>query len=327
MLDPAVAEKTSASWSGTPRIRFMIRPNARRFWPGGGARRSAAWAAILNHAHNRRHRERRGFFGFFESVDDPLVAGGLLGAARDWVARRDITQMRGPVNPSMNYECGLLVDGFDSPPTFMMTYNPPYYASLIESCGFRKSQDLYAFWGHASMLDSLDKKLDFIIAEAKRRFEIRLRTLETSRFTDEVQLFLNIYNESLEGTWGFVPLSGAEIQHISRGLRHLIVPQLTSVAEVDGRPVAAVFGLLDYNPRIKQNRWPAVPVWLLEAIVESPENRSRAVDQHKRRPGVPALGRGGRGAESTVAGRPGVGHPRGRVFVGSGKQPPVARLP
>ena len=209
-------------------------------------------AAILNHAHNRRHKERRGFFGFFESVDDPQVAGLLLDAVRDWLAQRDITRIRGPVNPSMNYECGLLVDGFDSPPTFMMTYNPPYYAALIEDCGFCKSQDLFAFWGHAAMLDSLDKKLDFIVAEAKRRFKITLRTLEISRFTEEVQLFLKIYNESLGGTWGFVPLSEAEIRHIGRGMRHLIVPQLTSVAEVDGRPVAVVFGLLDYNPRIKQ---------------------------------------------------------------------------
>ena len=131
-------------------------------------------AAILNHAHTRQHKENRGFFGFFESVDDPGVAHGLLDAARDWFADRGVTSLRGPTNPSLNYECGLLVDGFDWPAFFMMTYNPPYYAKLIESWGFEKVQDLYAFWGHTNMIDGLDSKLKFVVNEATKRFNIKL---------------------------------------------------------------------------------------------------------------------------------------------------------
>jgi hypothetical protein len=134
----------------------------------------------------------------------------------------------------------------------MMTYNKPYYERLILDYGFQLAQNLYAFEGHVDMLANLDVKLDFVINEATRRFNITLRQLDTSRFGQEVRMFLDIYNRSLGGTWGFTPLSEAEVDYMSRALRRLIVPELTAVAEVDGRPIAAVFGLLDYNPRIKK---------------------------------------------------------------------------
>jgi GNAT superfamily N-acetyltransferase len=102
------------------------------------------------------------------------------------------------------------------------------------------------------MLDGLDKKMAFIIDECKRRFQVHQRRLDTSRFDAEVRMFLDIYNQSLVGTWGFVPISDAERAHLAAGLKQLIVPEMTSVAEIEGRPVGAVFGMLDYNPRIKQ---------------------------------------------------------------------------
>jgi hypothetical protein len=217
-----------------------------------GGRPCGRVAAIINGSHNRQYNERRGFFGFFESVDDQEVATGLFDAVRDWLAQRDITAIRGPMNPSMNYECGLLIDGFDSPPTFMMTYNPPYYAKLIEDSGFRKVQDMYAFLGHVEMLKTIDKKLKFVIDEVHRRFDVKVRTLDRSRFTEDVRMFLDIYNRALMGTWGFVPMSEAEVDHMSASLKHLIVPEMTTAAEVDGKTIGAVFGLLDYNPRIKR---------------------------------------------------------------------------
>ncbi len=208
--------------------------------------------AIIDQAHNRKHNEQRGFFGFFESVDDLKVASGLFDAARAWLAERGMQAVRGPVNPSMNYTCGLLVDGFDSPPTFMMTYNPPFYGQLIEQCGFQKAQDLYAFWGHVDMLETLDKKLDFVVHEATRRFDIKVRRMQKKRFRQEIELFLKIYNRSMDGNWGFVPLSEGELHHFGKELRHLIVPEMTTFAEVEGRAVGAVFALLDYNPRVKK---------------------------------------------------------------------------
>lgn len=209
-------------------------------------------AAIVNHGHIERYSEQLGFFGFFESIDDQEVADRLLGAVKQWLAQRDIAAIRGPTNPSLNYELGLLVEGFDSPPTFMMTYNPPYYARLLTNCGFAKVQDLYAYWGHVDMLPAIHEKLDPISQQIVERYNIRLRHLDRNRFQEDVEAFLDIYNRSLVSTWGFVPMSAAEVRHMAKGLRYLIVPELALGAEIDGRLVGAVFGLPDYNPRIKR---------------------------------------------------------------------------
>ena len=207
---------------------------------------------LINREHNRRYKENRGFFGFFESIDETEVSRGLFDAVKQWLKQYDIQDMRGPVNPSLNYECGLLVDGFDSSPFFMMTYNHPYYESLFTNYGFEKSQDLCAFWGHVDMLETLDEKLEVIAQAAAERFNVTMRRLNPKNFKKDVHAFLDIYNQSLVNTWGFTPLSDAEMKHLSQGLRQLIAPELTTIAEVDGRPVAAAFGLLDYNPRVRQ---------------------------------------------------------------------------
>jgi len=210
-------------------------------------------AAIIHHAHNVRYKENRGYFGFYESIDDEDVSGRLFDAVFDWFIARDIDCVRGPMNPSFNYEIGLLIDGFEYPPTFMMTYNPPYYESLIESYGgFYKSQDFYAYWGDAEMLRTKDKKLDFIGQEAMKRFNVKVRRMDRSRFTQDIRVFLDIYNRSFQTHWGFVPLSEPELEHMASELKHLLVPELTVIAEVDGKPIGCVFGILDYNPRIKK---------------------------------------------------------------------------
>ncbi len=209
-------------------------------------------AAILNIGHIERHDERRGFFGFFECVDDQEAANGLFDAVREWFADQGIYCLRGPTNPSLNHELGLLIDGFDSPPVFMMTYNHEYYARLIESYGFAKSQDLYAYWGHVDMLPKIRDKLEPIATQIIERYDIRLRPLDKNHFLEDVEEFLSIYNRSMVNTWGFVPMSREEIQHTARGLRHLMVPELAIIAEIDGRSAGAVFGLPDYNPRIRE---------------------------------------------------------------------------
>ncbi len=208
-------------------------------------------AAILNRAHNEYHGERRGFFGFFECVDDPEAAGGLFDAVRQWFAEQDIHLLRGPTNPSLNYALGLLVEGFDSPPMFMMTYNPPFYPRLIEGYGFRKTQDLYAYWGHIDMLPKSQEKLRPLVEQIIEHYGVRVRSLDPSRFLEEVEEFLSVYNRSLVRTWGFVPMSKEEIRHLARALRYLIVPELAIGAEIDGKLVGATLCLPDYNPRIK----------------------------------------------------------------------------
>ncbi|MFK7767989.1 MAG: N-acetyltransferase [Mariniblastus sp.] len=209
-------------------------------------------AAIVDRAHNEYHKEERGMFGFFESIDDQEVANALFDAAKAWFAERNISKMRGPANPSQNYEWGLLVEGFHTPPTFMMTYNKEYYGKLIEEYGFFKSQDMYAFLGNVDMLNDLDPKLAFIAEEARKRFNVEVRPISKKNFAKDVDSFLEIYNKALPGQWGFTPMSEGELRETAKGLKMLIVHGMTSLAEVDGKPVGVVFGLLDYNPLIKK---------------------------------------------------------------------------
>jgi hypothetical protein len=115
-----------------------------------------------------------------------------------------------------------------------------------------RSQDLYAFWGHVDMLETLDEKIRFIFREATERFNVQLRNLDPARFGEDVEKFLDIYNRSLVATWGFVPLSTSELKHMATGLKRLIIPELTVFAEVDGKTVGAAFCLPDYNSRIKE---------------------------------------------------------------------------
>lgn len=209
-------------------------------------------AAIIDHAHNKYHKEERGMFGFYETVDDQAVSDALFDTAKAWLAERNIFLMRGPSNPSQNYEWGLLVEGFHSPPTFMMTYNKQYYAKLIEGYGFFKAQDMYAFTGTTDMIEKLDPKLKFVAEEAKKRFNVEVRPISKKNFKQDVDSFLEIYNSALPGQWGFTPMSEGELRATAAGLKMLIVHELTTMAEIEGRPVATVFGLLDYNPTIKQ---------------------------------------------------------------------------
>lgn len=208
--------------------------------------------AIINHGHNRLYKEKRGFFGFFECENRPEACHVLLAEACAWLASKGMTDVRGPVHPSLNYEAGLLVDGFDTPPTFMIPYNLPYYEQLLVDFGFEKTQDLYSYRASVDLLDSLDPKLQFVIDEATKRFNVTCRPISKSNFKEDVRVFLEIYNQSLQQTWGYVPMSVAEIDHQAKGLQFLIVPKLTSIAEIEGRPVGAGFGLLDFNPIIKK---------------------------------------------------------------------------
>jgi GNAT superfamily N-acetyltransferase len=209
-------------------------------------------AAIHNRAHNEHFKEQRGFFGFFECCDDRHAAHALFDAARDWLARRDLRPIRGPTSPGLNYLAGTLIEGFDSPPTFMMPYNPPYYPALIEGYGFRKAQDLYAYSGTLDMLAPVQAKLEPVAAQIVERLGVRIRTMNRWRFKRDVAEFLSVFNRSAVGHWGFAPFSQAEVDDLAKGLSWLLVPEMAVGAEVDGKLVGVAIVLPDYNPRIRQ---------------------------------------------------------------------------
>jgi GNAT superfamily N-acetyltransferase len=224
-------------------------------------------AVFVNDVHNRKYGEKRGFFGFFECVDDVAVARSLFEAGREWLARRGMTQWRGPLNPSQNYTCGLLVDGFDAPPTFLMTYNPPYYAGLIEACEFAKAQDLYAYEMDVALLAKLVDRYKPAVMASLEGDDIAVRQLEPSRLDEEIGAYLELYNRSLEGTWGFTPLQAGEVKQIAADLRHIIAPEFTAFAMSGGRTVGAVLALLDYNQIIRRLNGRLLPFGIFRLLL------------------------------------------------------------
>ena len=216
-------------------------------------------AVLVNDIHNQKYEEKRGFFGFYECVNDLDVARKLFDAGRVWLLERGMTTWRGPVNPSLNYTCGLLVEGYTSPPVFLMTYNPPYYAALIEACGFSKAQDLYAYEMDVALLAKLVERYKPAVLSALEGHGLSVRRFDPSRFAVEIRDYLKIYNRALEGTWGFTPLQESEAKHIAAELRHIIVPEFAAFALVEGKAVGAILALLDYNQIIRKingRLWP-----------------------------------------------------------------------
>lgn len=231
-------------------------------------------AAFVNHGHNAFHNENIGFFGFFEVMPDREAAEALLETAAGWAHERGLTALRGPAQFSTNDECGLLVDGFDSPPMVLMTYNPRYYVDFIESAGFTKAMDLYAYYIDTSMLgrrvEELPPKLVRIVNMLQERSEVKVRPVDMRRFDEEIERVKKVYNRAWERNWGFVPMTDAEIDQLARNLKPLIDPDIVFIAEVGDEPVGVSISLPNLNqPLLRAHPGPhpaTVPLTLLRFL-------------------------------------------------------------
>jgi len=223
-------------------------------------------AAIINHRHNETHNENIGFFGCFECVDDYAVAEKLLATARDWVKSKGKDAIRGPANFSVNEEIGLLVDVFDQPPCVLMTYNPPYYKDFIERFGFVKVMDLLQLFIDVGKLKDVEKVMDprlvRITKKLRERSKITIRQANLKNFDREVEVIKRLYIQAWEKNWGNVPMTDEEIDHLGRGLKQFVDPDLVLIAEANGEPVGLALCLPDMNtPLRKAYPRPGVPEW------------------------------------------------------------------
>ncbi|HEU4388974.1 MAG TPA: N-acetyltransferase [Blastocatellia bacterium] len=255
----------------TARHPFYKTSDVEMFLAYRGKRVVGRIMAILNRAHNEFHQERAGFFGFFDVENDPDAATALLDAARQWLQARDVQVMRGPVSPSTNYECGLLVDGFDRDPAVMMPYNPPYYADLIEACGLTKAKDLYAFWLTEDQFVVSDK-LTRVAERAKKKDGLTVRTVDLKRFEAEVQAVRKVYNDAWSLNWGFVPVHDEEFQHLARDMKQIVDPEVVYIAErqVEGmtepQPVGFMLAVPDLNRALKRLSGRLLPVGIFKLL-------------------------------------------------------------
>ena len=221
-------------------------------------------AAILDKAHNRFHEENAGFFGFFECINDQAVADALLQQARRWVSDRGAKFLRGPVNPSTNYECGLLVDGFDSDPMVMMTYNPEYYPQLLEKAGLRKSKDLLAWLSNANVIDL--KKIGRVADKVLQSNGVKVRPIDMKNFDADVEKVWDVYNSAWEKNWGFIPMSKEEFKLQGKEMKQILKPELVLIGEVEGRVVGFALALPDINQALKPAQGKLLPTGLLKIL-------------------------------------------------------------
>ncbi|HEX9949572.1 MAG TPA: N-acetyltransferase [Thermodesulfobacteriota bacterium] len=230
-------------------------------------------AAIIDHNYIDFHQEKTGFFGFFESIDDKKVARTLVDHAKGLLRAKGLKQMMGPVNPSTNDECGLLIDGFDSSPFFMMSYNPPSYRKLLEGCGLKKAKDLLA---NRMINDgSIPERLLRISARlAKKTPGLTIRPLNMKKLGEEVMRVKNVYNGAWRDNWGFVPLTDEEMDLMVTKMKPLVIPEYVPFAEIGGETAGFALALPDYNVAIKKVNGRLGPVGLLKFLYYSRKIRT-----------------------------------------------------
>jgi GNAT superfamily N-acetyltransferase len=252
-------------------------------------------AAIDNQLHTETHRDGVGFFGLFECIDDSSVAAELLRAASDWIGRRGLATLRGPVTFSVNQECGLLVAGYDTPPALMMPHNPPYYGRLLQQAEFRKIKDLWVYEVGGPDLDPpVPERISGRMQRIAERSGIRLRPIDMGHLDREAERIRLVFNAAWAENWGFVPLTGGEVGQMVKQLKSIVIPELVPVAEKDGEMIGFALTVPDLNQVLRSNRsgrlLPVLPkllwsLWrrkfyrlrvLLLGVL--PEYRSRGID-------------------------------------------------
>jgi hypothetical protein len=210
-------------------------------------------AAIENRAHNRFHKDKVGFWGFFESIDDQRVADALFDTAARWLGTRGLDVLRGPMNPSTNYECGILIDGIEHRPSFMTTWNPPYYAELCDRAGMRKAKDLVAYYIPMGDLNwTMPPAFERLADRALRKSKVAFRDLDLRKFEQELEICWDVYNSAWERNWGFVPMSKEEFIHTAHDMKPLLNPRYAFAAEVDGVTVGFMLAVPDYGPVLQR---------------------------------------------------------------------------
>jgi GNAT superfamily N-acetyltransferase len=199
--------------------------------------------------YNSLHQSNVGCFGLFECIDDRNVAMALFQTAAGWLRKKGRTEIMGPIDYSTNYVCGLLIDGFEFAPTILTAHNPPYYRELIESCGFAKAKDWYAWW-FADPAQAA-QRLRLLAERFRKRWPVTVRPGNLKNIREEGRRLREIYNQAWEKNWGFVPFTEAEFEFMTREMKPLLVPEFTWIAEIRDEPIGFTLCLPDINVALR----------------------------------------------------------------------------
>ncbi|WP_373190365.1 hypothetical protein [Halomonas sp.] len=216
--------------------------------------------AQVDRLHRQYHGDDTGQFGLLDAVDDPAVFSALFNAAEGWLASRGARRITGPFNLTINDECGLLVEGFDTPPVMMMGHAPPYSALRLEGQGYAAAKDLLAYWMRVDTL-AFTPAMRRMIERWHHR--VHVRPLDRRRFDQEMTTLREIFNDAWARNWGFTPFTEAEFRAMGADLKRLVPPDLIQIAEVDGEPAAFIVGLPNLNELIAPLNGQLLPLgWL-----------------------------------------------------------------
>jgi hypothetical protein len=215
-----------------------------------GKRAVGRISAQVDRLRLEQHADDTGVFGMLEAEQDPEVFAGLFATAESWLRDKGMRTVRGPFNLSINDECGLLVEGFDSPPSIMMGHARPYYADLVEACGYHKANETVAYRMHPDypITPTMKKIIDRSVRARKGAFT--LRSLNRDRLDDEFETLRDIFNDSWRENWEFVPFTEAEFKDVGSMLKYLVDDDFIKVGEIEGRPVSFIVCLPNVNEAI-----------------------------------------------------------------------------
>lgn len=205
-------------------------------------------SAQVNRAHLARYDDATGHFGMLEAEDDPEVFAALLKTAEDWLRDQGLKRIAGPFSLSINEESGLLVDGFESPPSLMMGHARPYYAARLEALGYRKIKDLLCYSYDATC--EMPAAAGYVLRKAATTPQLTIRPLDMRNYERDLRIIVEIFNDAWSENWGFIPMSEADLRHLAKELKPIVRPQSIAIAELEGEPVAMAIGLPNVNEAI-----------------------------------------------------------------------------
>lgn len=250
----------------SPANPFFEHATARYFLAVKEGRPAGRIISFINRRHNEFHREKTGFFGFFECIADKDVARALFDKAASHLTQEGMDTVRGPMNFSTNEECGFLIEGFDEPPMIMMPYNPSYYNDFAGESGFEKAKDLYAYI--YELKDRLPEKILRVAVIAEKR-GISVRPINMKQFKSEMRIFMDVYHSAWEKNWGFIPMTEKELDYMAGRLKQIIVPEMTMIAEEDSKPIGFMGPIPDYNSVLRHMGGRMNPVTIAKALYYS----------------------------------------------------------
>ncbi len=204
-------------------------------------------SAQIDQLHETRYQDATGFFGLLEAEDEAETFHALLSTAETWLRDQGMSRIRGPFNLSINQECGLLVEGYDTPPMIMMGHARPYYADRIMAEGYRGSKDLLAY----RIATDFSPPALMQVTVKKAGNYARIRPLRKSYMNEELRILKEIYEDAWSENWGFIPFTEDEFRHLGHSLRLLVEDECVQIAEVDGTPVGMIVAFPNLNEAIR----------------------------------------------------------------------------